>query len=279
MAGDPNSERVHAAPRERVTAPLLRERKVRGERIVAVTAYDYPSALLADRAGIDVALVGDTVGIMSLGYDTTVPVTLDDMVHHVRAVRRGLKWALLLADLPFGTYHAGGEDAIRSAVRLMKEGGAQAVKLEGGAWLAETVRQMTNAGIPVVGHVGLMPQSVHLIGGHKAQGRNADQAEQIRQDARALEASGAIAIVLEAIPAALAALITGELAIPTIGIGAGAGCDGQVQVWHDILGIPPGKPYRHVKRYAAIGELIEAGIRTYADEVRGGVFPAKENSL
>ena len=276
-AGDP--EKGAATTRERITVPSLRDRKVRGDRIVSVTAYDYPAARLADRAGVDVVLVGDTVGMMALGYDTTVPVTMDDMLHHVRSVRRGLKWALLLADLPFGSYETGSDDAIRNSVRLMKEGGAQAVKLEGGAWLSDTVRRMTNAGIPVVGHVGLMPQSVHLVGGHKAQGKDAAAADKIVNDARTLEAAGAVAIVLEAIPAALAAHITAEVSIPTIGIGAGAGCDGQVQVWHDLLGIPPGRSYRHVKRYAAVGEVIEAAVKAYAEEVRGGVFPGPENSL
>jgi 3-methyl-2-oxobutanoate hydroxymethyltransferase len=279
MADDGDGDKSRGTTRERITVPLLRERKNRAERIVAVTAYDYPAARLADRAGVDVVLVGDTVGIMALGYDTTVPVTLDDMLHHVRSVRRGLKWALLLADMPFGTYDPGSDDAIRSAVRLMKEGGAQAIKMEGGAWLADTVRRMTDMGIPVMGHVGLMPQSVHLLGGHKAQGKDAGAAERILRDALALEAAGAIGVVIEAIPASLATRITGELSIPTIGIGAGVGCDGQVQVWHDILGIPPGKSYRHVKRYASIGESIEAALRTYAEEVRNGVFPSKENSL
>jgi 3-methyl-2-oxobutanoate hydroxymethyltransferase len=279
MAADASPESVRGPARERITVPLLRARKNDARKIVAVTAYDFPSARLADRAEVDVVLVGDTVGIMALGYDTTVPVTVDDMLHHVRSVRRGLKWALLLADLPFGSYETGAADAIRNAVRLMKEGGAQAVKIEGGAYVADTVRDMTNAGIPVVGHIGLMPQSVHLIGGHKAQGRDAADAERIRADARAIEAAGAVAVVLEAIPADLAALISREIAIPTIGIGAGAGCDGQVQVWHDLLGIPPGKLYRHVKRYASVGEIIESAVRTYAQEVRDGVFPTKENSL
>ncbi len=279
MAADANSGRPPGPARERITVPMLQERKRQETRIVAVTAYDYPSARLADRAGVDVILVGDTVGIMALGYDTTVPVTLDDMLHHVRSVRRGLKWALLLADMPFGSYESGSDDAIRNSVRLMKEGGAQAVKIEGGAWLAGTVRRMTNTGIPVVGHIGLLPQSVHLIGGHKTQGKDAADAARILEDALALQDAGAVGVVLEAIPAALAAQITGQLSIPTIGIGAGAGCDGQVQVWHDLLGIPPGKQYRHVKRYASVGEVIESALRTYADEVRGGAFPTKENSL
>jgi len=278
MADNAHVDKPPVGTRERFTVPLLRERKARAEKIVVVTAYNYPAARMADRAGVDIVLVGDTVGIMEIGYDTTVPVTLDDMLHHVRSVRRGLRWALLLADLPFGTYQAGSDEAVTNAVRLMKDG-AQAVKLEGGAWLADTVRRMTDAGIPVVGHLGLMPQSVNLLGGHKAQGKNAEAAKQILEDARALEAAGAIGIVLEAIPASLARQISSEISIPTIGIGAGAGCDGQVQVWHDILGIPPGKSYRHVKRYASIGDSIEAALRTYAEEVRLGVFPAEENSL
>jgi 3-methyl-2-oxobutanoate hydroxymethyltransferase len=279
MADESGSEKRTESARERITVPLLKQRKQEGVRIVTLTAYDYPSARLAERAGVDMVLVGDTVGIMALGYDTTVPVTLDDILHHVRAVRRGLKRALLLADLPFGTYQAEPQEAIRNAVRLMKEGGAQAVKVEGGAFLADTVRRMTDAGIPVMGHIGLLPQSVHLLGGHKAQGTDEASAERIRQDALALEDAGAIGVVLEAIPAALAAQITREISIPTIGIGAGAGCDGQVQVWHDILGIPPGKSFRHVKRYADIGELTEMAIRAYIEEVRQGAFPTKEHSL
>jgi len=279
MVREPNSEKSAGPLRERFTVPQLRERKRQSQKIVVLTAYDYAAARIADRAGVDVVLVGDTLGIMALGYDTTVPVTLDDMVHHVRSVRRGLKWALLLADLPFGSYETGSDEAIKSAVRLMKEGGAQAVKLEGGVHLADTVRQMTNAGIPVMGHVGLMPQSVNLVGGHKVQGKDVEQADRILEDALALEAAGAIGIVLEAIPGALAERITSGISIPTIGIGAGPGCDGQVQVWHDILGIPPGKLYRHVKKYASVGDVIESAIRTYAEEVRGEVFPTKENSL
>jgi len=279
MAGESDKSRTGSSTRERVTIPILKEKKRLGQKIVTVTAYDFASARLADRAGVDIVLVGDTAAIMALGYDTTVPITLDEILHHVRSVRRGLKGALLLADLPFGSYESGVEDAIRSAVRVMKEGGAQAVKIEGGAWLMDTVRALTNAGIPVFGHVGLMPQSVHLVGGHKTQGKEPKQAEQILSDARALEMAGAIGIVLEAIPAALAGEITAALSIPTIGIGAGADCDGQVQVWHDILGIYPGKQYRHVKRYASIGETIESAIKIYAEEVRNGEFPTRENSL
>lgn len=263
---------------KRITAPGLRELKRSGQKIVALTAYDYPSAYLAERAGVDIILVGDTV-MLALGYDTTVPVTLDDIMHHLRAVRQGTKRALLVADMPFGTYQTNPEEAMRNAVRLLKEGGAQAVKLEGGAPLIATVQRLTDAGIPVMGHLGLTPQSVHQFGGHRVQGREPEQAERILADAKALEAAGAFAIVLETIPATLAEQVSSALTIPTIGIGAGAGCDGQIQVWYDILGIHPGKTYRHVKRYAEAGDLIENAIRAYADEVRQNRFPSKENSL
>lgn len=264
---------------ERITVPGLRLRKTRGEKIVMLTAYDFPAAKLAEHAGVDIVFVGDTLGIMSLGYDTTVPVTLEDILIHVKAVRRGVKRALLVADMPFGTYQVCAEDAIRNAVQLMKEGGAQAMKLEGGAPIADTVRRMTDAGIPVMGHLGLTPQSIHMLGGNRVQGKEPEAAKQILADAVALEHAGAFAVVLEAVPAELAARVTAELTIPTIGIGAGPFCDGQVQVWNDLLGIPPGKMYRHVKRYAEIGALIESAIREYADDVRQNRFPTKEHSL
>ena len=264
---------------EKVSVPGLLERKRSGRKIVVVTAYDYPAARLADKAGIDVVLVGDTLGIMELGYRNTVPVTLDETIHHVKAVRRGLRNALLLADMPFGTYQVSTEDAIRNAARLLKEGEAQAVKVEGGKPILETVRRMTEAGIPVMGHLGLTPQSVHAFGGNKAQGLEPDAAQKILEDAHGLQEAGAFGIVLEVIPAALAAQITREVAIPTIGIGAGPDCDGQVQVWHDIMGIYPGKTLRHVKRYAEIGQAMEDALRVYADEVRRADFPTEENSL
>ncbi len=264
---------------ERVTVPGIRARKHQGGKIVAVTGYDFSSARLADRAGVDIVLVGDTVGMMVLGYDTTLPVTLEEIIHHVRAVRRGLKRALLLADMPFGSYQVDVAEAVRNATRLVKEGGAQAVKLEGGSHLVETIKRMTDAGIPVAGHLGLTPQSIHVFGGHRAQGREPEAAERMVEDARALEAAGAFALVLETIPADLAARITDSISIPTIGIGAGASCDGQVQVWHDLLGLPPGKSFRHVKRYAEIGSLIESALKDYVDEVRQSRFPTKEHSL
>lgn len=263
----------------RMTVPEFQQRKRRGERIVMVTAYDYPSAMLADRAGVDSILVGDSVGTTMLGYDTTLPVTLDEILHHARAVRRGVESALLIADLPFGAYQADPVEALRNAARLLKEGGVQAVKLEGGAYIVETVRRLTQAGIPTMGHLGLTPQSVHMFGGHRAQGKAPDAARKICEDALALEEAGAFGVVLEAIPALLAAEITEKLTIPTIGIGAGVACDGQVQVWHDLFGLLPGKPFRHAKRYAEIGNLIEQSLRAYAEEVRQSRFPTKEHSL
>ena len=263
---------------EKITAPRLIEFKHIGRKIVVVTAYDYAAGRLADRAGVDVILVGDTLGIMALGYKNTVPVTLDEMIHHTKAVKRGVKNALVVADLPFGTYQASPQEAFHSAARLLKEGGAHAVKLEGGVHLAETVRLLTSSGIPVMGHLGLTPQSVNLFGGNKIQGRTTDAAELMVRSARALQEAGAFGMVLEAIPAELAKRITAEVGIPTIGIGAGADCDGQVQVWNDLFGIYPGRPLRHAKCYVNLGEIIEEALRTYADEVRQEAFPTEENS-
>jgi 3-methyl-2-oxobutanoate hydroxymethyltransferase len=263
----------------RVTVPDLKLCKSRGEKIVMVTAYDAPTARLADRAGVDVVLVGDSVGTVMLGHKTVVPVTLEDILHHTRAARTGVRRALLLADLPFGTYQASVEEAVHSATRLLKEGGAQAVKLEGGAPMAATVRRLVDSGIPVMGHLGLTPQAVNLFGGHRAQGREPEAARRILEDAHALEAAGAFGIVLETVPATLAAQITQAISIPTVGIGAGPDCDGQVQVWHDLLGITSSRVFRHVKRYAEIGTLMEAALREYAEEVRQNRFPNKEHSL
>lgn len=263
---------------ERVTVPTLRQRKAMGQKIVMVTAYDYAAAKLADRAGVDVILVGDSLGQTVLGYDSTVPVTLEEMLHHTRAVRRGLRHALLLADMPFGTYQTSPEDAIRNAARLLKEGGAQAVKVEGGAPFVETVRRLTDASIPVMGHLGLTPQSIHVFGGHRVQGRDSESAQKMIEDARALEDAGAFGIVLETIPATLAADISAAISIPTIGIGAGPDCDGQVQVWHDIIGLSS-RAFRHAKRYVDVGSLIENALRDYAEEVRQRRFPTKEHSL
>jgi len=263
----------------RVTVPEFRARKARGEKIVMVTAYDYPSALLAERAGVDCVLVGDSLASVVQGHPTTIPATLEEMIYHVRMVRRGVSRALLMVDLPFGSYQVSTEDAMRSAIRLLKEGGADAVKLEGGAPMVATVRRLTEAGIPAMAHLGLTPQSIHLFGGHKVQGREAAAADQMLADAHALEAAGAFGMLLETIPAALAARITAELTIPTVGIGAGPDCDGQVQVWHDLLGLLPGKTFLHAKRYAELGAAAEAALRAYTDEVRQGAFPTKEQSL
>jgi 3-methyl-2-oxobutanoate hydroxymethyltransferase len=278
--GDHPEGRIGSEERApRVTVPSLREHKQEGRKIVMVTAYDYPAARMAERAGVDIVFVGDTLGIMELGYGNTIPVTLEEMLHHVKAAKRGVRRALLVADMPFGTYQITPDEAVRNAARLLKEGGAHAVKLEGGAPVADTVRRITEAGIPVMGHLGLTPQSIYVFGGNRYQGQEPEAARRILADALAIEAAGAFAVVLEAIPAALAAEITAGLSIPTIGIGAGPGCDGQVQVWHDLLGIHPGKSLRHAKQYAEIGNLIEAALRQYADDVRQCRFPTKEHSL
>ncbi len=257
-----------------VTTLVLREMKQARRPIVMVTAYDAPSARLLDDAGVDVILVGDSLGMVVLGYESTLPVTVEDMLHHTRAVVRGAARALVVVDMPFMSFQISAEDALRNAGRLMAEGGAHAVKLEGGATIAPTVRRLTEAGIPVMGHVGLTPQSVHQLGGYRVQGKEAAAALALLDDCRALQTAGAFSVVLECIPAELAQMVTDELAIPTIGIGAGAGCVGQVQVFHDILGLGGGFVPRHAKQYADIGAAIMQAVSAYADEVRGGAFPA-----
>ena len=262
-----------------VTVTDLRSMKKRGERIVMITAYDYPSARLVDDAGVEVILVGDTLGMVVLGYDTTVPVTMDEMLHHVKAVVRGAKRSLVVADMPFMSYQTSVEDALGNAGRFLKEAGAQAVKLEGGVDVAETVRRLTGAGIPVMGHIGLTPQSVHQFGGWKVQGKTPHGAIKLMNDALALERAGAFAVVLELIPAPLAALISKRLRVPTIGIGAGAGCDGQVQVYHDILGLFEDFVPKHTKRYATVGDTIRGAIAEYASDVREQRFPTDTQSF
>ena len=268
---------------QRKTVADIKTMKQASEKIVMLTAYDFPSARIADAAGVDMILVGDSLGMVVLGYDSTVSVTIDDMLHHSRAVARGSEKALIVTDLPFMTYQTSIEDAMRNAGRLLQEGGVQAVKLEGGVHMAETVRRLTQIGIPVVGHIGLTPQSVNQLSGYKVQGRTPEAAERLVEDAVALQQAGAFAVVLETIPAQLAEVISQRLRIPTIGIGAGAGCDGQVQVWHDLLtystGGPDGYMPRHVKRYANAGEVMKAAIEQYAAEVRDGSFPSKEQSF
>ncbi|HEX6347948.1 MAG TPA: 3-methyl-2-oxobutanoate hydroxymethyltransferase [Candidatus Dormibacteraeota bacterium] len=254
--------------------------KVEGRRFAMLTAYDATMAGLLDAAGIPVLLVGDSLGMVTLGYSTTVPVTLEDMVHHAAAVARGAAHALLVGDLPFGAYQASPEQALASAARLLKEGGVHAVKLEGGAHMAGTVRRLVENGIPVMAHIGLTPQSVNAMGGFKVQGRTPEQANELFDAARMLEAAGAFAIVLEGMPSDLAGRITRALHIPTIGIGAGAACDGQVLVVNDLLGLslPGARTPRFVKRYAELGEQVVAAARAYAAEVEAGVFPDAQHS-
>jgi 3-methyl-2-oxobutanoate hydroxymethyltransferase len=268
---------VPSAGERPVTTATFRARKLAGEPIVMVTAYDAPSARLADAAGVDAVLVGDSVGMTVLGFDSTLPVTLVDMLRHTAAVRRGLTRALLVADMPFLTFQVSPEEALRNAGRLMAEAGAHAVKVEGGVAIAPTVLKLTEAGIPVMGHVGLTPQSVHQLGGYKVQAKETDAAMRLIDDCRALQSAGAFAIVLECIPAELAGIVSAELEIPTIGIGAGAGCDGQVQVFHDLLGLGGEFVPKHAKRFADAGTLIRDAIEAYAAEVRGGTFPGEQS--
>jgi 3-methyl-2-oxobutanoate hydroxymethyltransferase len=261
-----------------ITIATFRARKAAGQRIVMITAYDTSSARLVDEAGVDAILVGDSLGMTVLGFDSTLPVTLDDMVRHTAAAVRGARRALVIADMPFMSFQVSPEDALRSAGRLMAEGGAGAVKLEGGAAVAETVRRLVTAGIPVMGHVGLTPQSVHQLGGYKVQAKEAASAAALLDDCRALQDAGAFAVVLECIPAELAALASAELGIPTIGIGAGAGCDGEVQVYHDLLGMGGDFRPRHARRFAEIGDAIRDAVTTYADDVRSGSFPGEQQT-
>jgi 3-methyl-2-oxobutanoate hydroxymethyltransferase len=255
----------------------LAELKRRGEKIVMVTAYDYPSGRLADLAGIDMVLVGDSAAQVVLGQDSTVPVTLDEMIVLARATARGAARPLVVADLPFGSYQVSDEDAVRSAVRFVKEAGVDAVKVEGAGPTLSRARAIAAAGVPVMGHIGLTPQSATMLGGYRAQGRTAHKAQQLLADARALEAAGCFSIVLECIPEEVSARITEALAVPTIGIGAGAGVDGQVLVFHDLLGLYDGRSPRFVKRYAEIGSAIRDGLERYAAEVRSGAFPGPEH--
>jgi 3-methyl-2-oxobutanoate hydroxymethyltransferase len=255
----------------------LQEMKQAGERIPSITAYDYPTAKLVDAAGIPMILVGDSLGNVVLGYDSTVHVTMDDMVRHTQAVVRGATNALIVADMPFMSYQASVEDGVRNAGRLVQEAGANAVKLEGGKAIAETVRRIVTAGIPVLGHLGLTPQSVNQLGGYRIQGRTLPQAQELLEDAEALEAAGVFAMVLEGVPGPLATVVTKRLRVPTIGIGAGAGCDGQIQVLHDVLGLGDRQP-KHAKRYAELDRVIEEAVAAYAGDVRDGEFPAAEHT-
>jgi 3-methyl-2-oxobutanoate hydroxymethyltransferase len=257
-----------------ITVPELARKKARGEKIVALTAYDYPTALLVDASGADVVLVGDSLGMEALGFDSTLPVTMEVLLHHLKAVRRGTRRALLLADMPFLSYQINADEAVRNAGRLLQEGGANAVKLEGGAAVAPTVRRLTDAGIPVMGHLGFTPQSVNLIG-IKVQGKDEAGAARLRADALAVQEAGAFAVVLELLPPALAAEITEALSIPTIGIGAGPHCAGQVLVTPDLIGLRPDRPpLKHVRRYASVGADIQRALRAFGSDVRDGSFPS-----
>ena len=267
-------------PRTDGKLPLteLAEMKRRREPIVMVTAYDYPSGRIADTAGVDVVLVGDSAAMTVLGNDSTVPATMEEMIMLARAAARGAERPLVVADMPFGSFQVSDEEAVRNGVRFVKEADADAVKLEGAGATLSRVHALVGAGIPVMGHVGLTPQSATMLGGFRAQGRTAEKARRLLQDARALEAAGCFAIVLEAVPAQVAARITESLTVPTIGIGSGRGCDGQVLVFHDLLGLHDGKAPRFVKRYADLATETRSALERYAADVRSGAFPADEHT-
>jgi len=263
----------------RVTINDIKDMKRKGQRIPMVTAYDYPTAKLLDEAGIPFILVGDSLGQVVLGYESTVRVTMEDMLHHIKAVMRGAQRALVVADMPFMSYQSDVATAIRNAGRMMQEGGAGAVKLEGGEYMAETVRRIVECGIPVQGHIGLTPQSVHQLGGYKVQGRTTKAAAKLIRDAQALEEAGAFSIVLESVPAPLSRIITQKLSIPTIGIGAGVHCDGQVQVLHDMMGLFTDFVPKHAKRYANIAEIFKDAAARYIKEVQESSFPTNKESF
>ena len=263
--------------RSKITASTLLEKKQNHELITCLTAYDNASARLVDEAGIDMILVGDSLAMVMLGYENTLPVTVDEMLHHTRAVRRGVKRAFLIADMPFASYHVSGKDAIRNAARFIKAG-AEAVKIEGGEKRAHLVERLVDAEIPVVGHIGLTPQSLHAMGGYKVQGKTLKAVEQLMHDALALERCGSCCVVLEGIPREVAALITQEIEIPTIGIGAGPECDGQVLVFHDVLGLTFAPPAKFVRRYADLDSIISKAVRAYADDVKARAYPSDAES-
>ena len=263
--------------RSKVNSSTLCENKQNHEPITCLTAYDYAGARLVDEAGVDMILVGDSLGMVMLGYENTLPVTVDEMLHHTRAVRRGVKRAFLIADMPFASYHVSGKDAIRNAARFIKAG-AEAVKIEGGEKRAHLVERLVDAEIPVVGHIGLTPQSLHGMGGYKVQGKTLKAVEQLMHDALALERCGSCCVVLEGIPREVAALITEEIEIPTIGIGAGPECDGQVLVFHDVLGLTFAPPAKFVRRYADLASIISKAVHAYADDVKARAYPSDAES-
>ncbi len=263
---------------EKVTIHTLAEKKARGEKITFVTAYDYPSGRLVDLAGVEAALVGDTVSMVVAGRPNTLETTVEEMLYHARSARRGVERALLVADLPFGSYHVSETEAVRNALRFLKEAGAEAVKLEGGRKQAPLVERLVQSEIPVMGHIGLTPQSLHMLGGYRVQGRTAEAARALLDDALALTAAGAFAIVLEGIPREIAAAITRQVPVPTIGIGAGPDCDGQILVFHDLLGLSFGRPLKFVRQYADLTTQIRGALERYAADVRSGAFPSDEES-
>jgi 3-methyl-2-oxobutanoate hydroxymethyltransferase len=270
----------------KVTVPDILSRKFHSlsaipekqQKITCITAYDYPTARLLDDAGVDILLVGDSLGMVVLGYDSTLPVTVEDMIHHTRAVRRGTRRALVVTDMPYGSFHVSLDESVRNAVRLVKEGGAEAVKIEGGERRIELIARLVEAEIPVVGHVGLTPQSVNALGGFHVQGKTVDTARQVERDARAVEAAGAFAVVLESMPRELAARITEKLRIPTIGIGAGPVCDGQVLVFHDLVGYASQHKPKFVRQYANLSAEISRAATEYSEDVRNGRFPSDAES-
>lgn len=265
--------------KRKIAIPALREMKAGGQKIRMVTAYDYPTSVLVDKTDIEIILVGDSLGMVVLGYDGTVPVTVEEMLHHTKAVVRGAKNTLIVADLPFMSYNISIEEAIRNAGRMMKEGGADCVKLEGGLAVVETVSAIVRAGIPVMAHIGLTPQTASQLGGFKVQGKDVAAAERLLEEAVLLEEAGAFAVVLEAIPAPLARLVSQRLAIPTIGIGAGADCDGQVLVFHDMVGLFERFVPKFVKKYADVSQTIVTAFNEYARDVADGKFPGPEHSF
>jgi 3-methyl-2-oxobutanoate hydroxymethyltransferase len=265
-------------PRQKITVASLREKKLRHEPITCLTAYDYSSARLVDEAAIDIVLVGDSLAMTILGYENTLSVTIDEMLHHTKAARRGVKHALLVADMPYGSYHVSPDDAIRNAARFIKEAGAEAVKIEGGEKRAELIRRIIDAEIPVTGHIGLTPQSVNMMGGYKVQGKSLAAVEQLMRDAVALDRAGVACIYLEGIPREVAAMITAEVATPTIGIGAGPDCDGQVLVYHDLLNLTFTPPAKFVRRYGDAAELISQAARAFRADVLSRQYPSDEES-
>jgi 3-methyl-2-oxobutanoate hydroxymethyltransferase len=265
--------------RKKVTIHLIQAMKTRHEVISMLTAYDYPTALVMDQVGMDIILVGDSLGMVVLGYDSTLPVTMEDMIHHCKAVARGAKYALLVGDMPFLSYQISTAEAVRNAGRFLQEGGMNAVKLEGGSERADTIRAIVNTGIPVMGHLGLTPQSVHKLGGYRPQGRDAETAAKLVENAKVLQEAGCFSLVLESIPGRLAEYVSQHLDIPTIGIGAGAGCDGQVLVTHDLLGIFERFTPRFVKRYADLAVEMRKAFYEYITEVKANTFPGVENTV